>query len=410
LKVLTLTTLFPNNRFPLHGLFVKARMEEVAKLCALEVVSPVPFFPPLRVSERYYNYSQVAREEWIGGMRVHHPRFFLLPKVGKGLDGLLLFLSIYPAVKRLHQRFPFDLLDVHFAYPDGYAGYLLARALRKPYTVTIRGSDVNLLPQHPVRRRLIHRALSNANRVIAVCQALKDAVVALDVPEENVTVVSNGVDLAKFFPIGKEEARKKANLPMDRRIILSVGHLCELKGFHLLVDAMETLLRKVGRDLLLVIVGGNSHEGDFLTYLKDRVTQRGLENHVLLVGPKPPEELHAWYSATDLFCLASSREGLPNVCFESLACGVPVVATRVGGVPEVICSPDYGLLVDERTPEALAAGIERGLARQWDSQKMVDYARQHTWANVARKVLSVFEAVCQTAAIRRQDACATNRP
>ncbi len=397
LKVLTLTTLFPNNRFPLHGLFVQARMEEVAKLCQLEVVSPVPFFPPLRVNERYYNYSQVAREEWIGGMRVHHPRFFLLPKVGKGLDGLLLFLSIYPAVKRLHQRFSFDLLDVHFAYPDGYAGYLLARALKKPYTVTIRGSDVNLFPQHPVRRRLIHRALSNANRVIAVCQALKDAAVAIDVPADNIVVVPNGVDLAKFFPMNKLEARRAIDLPMDRRIVLSVGHLCERKGFHLLIEAMPTLLRKVGHDLLLVIVGGNVFEGDFLTYLKDKVAQFGLGNHVLLAGPKPPEELHVWYSAADLFCLASSREGWPNVCFESLACGVPVVATKIWGTPEVICSPDYGLLVDERTPEALAVGIERGLKSEWNPQKMIDYARQNTWANVAQKVLNVFESVCQTA-------------
>jgi len=410
LKVLTLTTLFPNNRFPLHGLFVKARMEEVAKGCALEVVAPVPFFPPLRVSERYYNYSQVVREEWIGGMRVHHPRFLLLPKVGKGLDGLLLFLGIYPAVKRLHQRFPFDLLDVHFAYPDGYAGYLIARALKKPYTVTIRGTDVNLFPQHPVRRRLIHRALSNADRVIAVCQALKEAAVALGVPAGNIVVVPNGVDLAKFFPMNRQEARRAVDLPMDRRIVLSVGHLCERKGFHLLIEAMPTLLRNVGSDLLLVIVGGNVFEGDFLTYLKRKVAQGGLENHVLLAGPKPPEELRVWYSAADLFCLASSREGWPNVCFEALACGVPVVATNIWGTPEVICSPDYGLLVDERTPQALAAGIERGLARPWDSQKMIDYARQHTWANVARKVLSVFEAVGQTAALRRQDARAANRP
>ncbi|MCS6860425.1 MAG: glycosyltransferase family 4 protein [Abditibacteriales bacterium] len=396
MKVLTLTTLFPNHRFPLHGLFVKARMEEVAKLCEVEVVAPVPFFPPLRVSERYYNYSQVVREEWMGGMRVYHPRFFLLPKVGKGLDGLLLFLSIYPAVKKLYRRFPFDLLDVHFAYPDGYAGYLLARALKKPYTVTIRGSDVNLFPQYPVRRQLIRRALSNANRVIAVCQALKDAAVALDVPADHIVVVPNGVDLTRFFPVNKQEARRTVNLPPERRIILSVGHLCERKGFHLLIEAMPTLLQKVGHDLLLVIVGGNVFEGDFLTFLKNKVAELRLDDHVLLVGPKSPEELRFWYSAADLFCLASSREGWPNVCFESLACGVPVVATNIWGTPEVICSPDYGLLVDERTPKALAAGIERGLQTTWDARKMIDYARQHTWANVARQVLSVFESVCQT--------------
>jgi glycosyltransferase involved in cell wall biosynthesis len=331
----------------------------------------------------------------MGRMRVCHPRFCLLPKVGKGLDGLMMFLGIYPAVKRLHRRFSFDLLDVHWAYPDGYAGYLLARALKKPYTVTIRGTDVNLFPQHPVRRRLIHRALSHANRVIAVCQALKDAAVEIGVPEETIIVIPNGVDLTKFFPLKREDARRQLNLPLDRRIVLSVGHLCERKGFHLLVDAMNDLIKRVGDDLLLVIVGGNVHEGDIYSMLKDRIAQRGLENHVLLAGAKPPEELHQWYSAADLFCLASSREGWPNVCFESLACGVPVVATPIWGTPEVICSPDYGLLVDERTSESLADGIERGLRRQWDSEQMIAYARQNTWQNVAQKVMDVFESVCE---------------
>jgi len=399
LKVLTFTTLFPNHRFPLHGLFVQARMEEVAKLCRLEVVAPVPWFPPLRFGERYYNYSQVAREEWIGRLPVYHPRFFLLPKVGKELDGLLLFLGAYRAVKKLQQRFSFDIVDVHYAYPDGYAGYLLARALGKPYTITVRGTDVNLLVQYPLRRRLILTALSKADRVIAVCQALKEAAVRIGVPEEKISVIPNGVDVTKFFPVDRREARKLADLPLDRRIILSVGHLCERKGFHLLIDGMRELIKRVGPNLLLVIVGGNAHEGDFKAYLQERIARQGLENHVVLAGPKPPEELRIWYSAADLFCLASSREGWPNVCFESLACGVPVIATPVWGTPEVICSPDYGLLVGERSVTALVAGIEQGLKREWDSEKMVAYARQNTWQGVAEKVIKVFESVHQKQAL-----------
>jgi glycosyltransferase involved in cell wall biosynthesis len=218
----------------------------------------------------------------------------------------------------------------------------------------------------------------------------------LGIPKEKITVIPNGVDLFRFFPVNKQEARKIANLPLDRRIILSVGHLCERKGFHLLIDAMKELIKRGEKDLLLVIVGGNTHEGDFRKYLEERIIRQGLENHVLLAGPKPPDELRIWYSAADLFCLASSREGWPNVCFESLACGVPVIATRVWGTPEVICSPDYGLLVEERSVEALTAKIEQGLKTEWDSEKMVAYARQNTWQGVAGKVLEVFESVSKS--------------
>lgn len=396
LKILTFTTLFPNHCFPLHGLFVKARMKEVAKLCELKVVAPVPWFPPFPFMKQYYPYSQVQREEWMENLHVSHPRFFLFPEVGKILDGLWIFLGAYGTIKKLQRRFPFDLIDAHYAYPDGYAGYLLARAFNKPYTITIRGSDINLLPRYPLRRRLIQKTLLKAGRIIAVCQALKEASIQLGIPKEKITVIPNGVDLFRFFPVNKQEARKVANLPLDRRIILSVGHLCERKGFHLLIDAMKELIKKGEEDLLLVIVGGNTHEGDFRKYLEERTIRQGLENHVLLAGPKPPDELRIWYSAADLFCLASSREGWPNVCFESLACGVPVIATRVWGTPEVICSPDYGLLVEERSVEALAAKIEQGLKTEWDSEKMVAYARQNTWQGVAGKVLEVFESVSKS--------------
>lgn len=393
MKVLTFTTLFPNNRFPLHGLFVKERMQEVAKLCDLEVVAPVPWFPPLRLQERYYNYSQVVPEEYIDNLRINHPRFFVFPKLGKALDGLWLFLGAYRVAKQLRSRFPFDLIDAHFAYPDGYAGYLLARAFRKPYTITIRGSDINHLTHYPLRRRLICNALLKANRVISVSQALKEVAVRIGVPEENIIVIPNGVDLAKFFSMDKQEARKMANLPIDRRIILSVGHLCELKGFHLLIDGMRDLLKKIGQDLLLIIVGGNSIEGDFRAYLQQRIVRQGLENHVILAGPKSHNELRIWYNAADLFCLASSREGWPNVCFESLACGVPVITTRVGGTPEIICSSDYGILVNERSAEALTAGLQQGLKTEWNPEKMIAYARQNTWQSVARKVMNVFDSI-----------------
>ncbi|HWP47806.1 MAG TPA: glycosyltransferase family 4 protein [Candidatus Limnocylindrales bacterium] len=395
MRILTFTTLFPSYGSPLHGLFVKARMEAVAEYCQVEVVAPIPWFSSLRPSRSYGPSSEVRYKEWIGKLQVYHPPFFFIPKIGKGLDGWGLFLSAYAACKKLQRYFPFDLLDVHYAYPDGYAGYLMSRAFNKPYTVTIRGSDINVLAQDPLRRRLIYKALSRANRVIAVSRSLKEATVRLGVPEENITVIPNGVDLATFFPMDRRVARKTLHLPTDKKILLSVGRLTELKGFHLLIEAMGSLVKRFGEDLLLVIVGGEAERGNFRAYLEKRITEQGLERYVLLAGSRPPHELRVWYNAADLFCLVSSREGCPNVCLEALACGVPVVATRVGGIPEIICAPDYGLLIPEREVEAIAAGIGQGLKTKWDTEKIVLYARQQSWARKAKKVVEVFEAICR---------------
>lgn len=368
-------------------------MEAVAEHCQVEVVVPILWFPSLHLWGSYNRSSKY--EEWIDKLHVYHPPFFFIPKVGKVLDGWWLFLSAYTTCRKLQRYFPFDLLDVHSAYPDGYAGYLMVQAFHKPYTVTLRGSDINVLAQGPLRRRLIYKVLSRANRVIAVSQPLKEGAICLGVPEAHITVIPNGVDLVTFFTMDRREARETLHLPPDKKIILSVGRLTELKGFHLLIDAMVSLIKRLGEDLLLVIVGEDSQNGKFRAYLEKRITGQGLEPYVLLAGPKLPHELRVWYNAADVFCLASSREGCPNVCLEALACGVSVVATRMGEIPEIICSPKYGLLILERKVEAIAAGIEQGFTTQWDSEKVVRYAWQHSWPRKAKKVVEVFEAICR---------------
>jgi glycosyltransferase involved in cell wall biosynthesis len=106
--------------------------------------------------------------------------------------------------------------------------------------------------------------------------------------------------------------------------------------------------------------------------------------------------LRDWYSAADVYCLASETEGWPNVLLESLACGTPVVATNTWGTPEIICSEDYGLLV-ERSAASIAHGLQTALAKEWNCQAMIAYAATHTWQNVAKKVVENFASALKLA-------------
>ncbi len=388
MKVLVFTSLYPNNVWPHHGVFVKERMATFAKQtgCPVKVVAPVPYYPSIKFGLRRA-YSQIAHQETRDGLEVYHPRFFMTPKVGMSTYGVLLFLSVLPLVRRIQRSFDFDLIDAHFVYPEGLAAVLLGRYFGKPVVISARGTDINLYRSFPIIRRMLQYSLRKADRVVAVCQALKDAMVELGIAGEKIAVIPNGVDAGKFFPFPKENARQKLGLP-HRKIILSVGGLVPRKGFHVLIKALSLLVNEEGRkDLYLVIAG----EGPFRRELEQLVSSLGLKEHVRMAGDVAHENLYLWYNAADLFCLASDREGWPNVLLESLACGTPVVATSVWGIPDVISSEEYGLLT-ERDEKKMAATIMRALRTSWNTEAIVAYARRHAWAYVADSVLQTFQS------------------
>lgn len=394
MKVLVFTALYPNNIWPNQGVFVKERMTEFAKQegCSARVIAPVPYFPPLRINERW-SFSQVRREEIIDGVQVFHPRYLMIPKVGMAIHGLMMFLSVLPAVRRIRREFDFDLIDGHYVYPDGFAAVYLGRILKKPVVLSARGSDISLFPGFPVIRNLVRHTLFKADKVIAVSQALKREMKQLGVAEEKIVIIPNGVDARKFYPVPKESARRKLGLPHGK-MILSVGNLTPNKGFVLLLKALKILVENFKEKRLYLIIVG---EGVLRNDLERMVSSLGLGEHVRLVGTISHRELLLWYSAADVFCLASKREGWPNVLLESMACGTPVVATSKWGVPEIVKSDKVGFLT-ERSATEIAETLWKALRKPWRSDDIVHFARQHTWDGAARSVRQVFESVLDQSA------------
>jgi glycosyltransferase involved in cell wall biosynthesis len=317
---------------------------------------------------------------------IHHPPFFCIPRHFKQLDGMLYAASLLPFLVRLRQQFPFDVIDVQFDYPDGVGGVLLAKLLRCPVTVTLRGSIVRLAG-YPLHRPQLRWALRAADRVVSVSRSLKETAMGIGVPGEHIRVISNGVDTERFFPTSRVSMREALGLPLDRRIVLSIGGLNEGKGHHHVIEILPALLAQ-HPDLLYVIVGGGQPGNTYRPVLERMIRERRLESDVLLAGERTHDEIPRWMGAADVFCLATRSEGWANVLLEALACGRPVVSTRVGGNAEIVTGEHLGLLVPYGDGPSLERSLLGALGRRWDPEALAAHARRHSWDATADQVLA----------------------
>ncbi|MCF8107523.1 MAG: glycosyltransferase [Desulfohalobiaceae bacterium] len=386
MNILVFTTVYPNQAQPGLGVFVRERMKRVAARHQMEVIAPVPWFPLARVLKAGYR-PRVPRLEEQDGIRVHHPRFFSVPGLFKCLDGLFVFLSVLITVLRLRKSFPFELIDAHFAYPDGLAAILLGKVLHVPVTVTLRGTIVPL-SAYLLRRFQIRWVLKQADRVIAVSGSLKAKALEIG-PQRDIRVIPNGVDTDRFYPVPPQEARQELGLDQQARILVSVGGLVRRKGFHRVLEVLPDLVESHA-DLQYVIIGGPSVEGDIGPELEDQANRLGLNGRVRFTGPLPPDQVRTWLNAADLFCLGTSNEGWANVLMESLACGTPVVATDVGGNAEIVSRQELGIIVPFGDSAKLRQALIDCLSSKWDHEAILAHSRSRSWEKVADEVVEVL--------------------
>ena len=391
MRILLFSSLFPNAAQPNLGLFVETRLRQTMQRSDLQahVVAPIPWFP--FSSPRFGSYAKFAQapaSEVRDGLRIEHPRYFVIPKVGMSLTPRLMYRGALRTVMRLCAEQSFDLIDAHYFYPDGVAAAMLAKRLKLPLVITGRGTDLNVIPDYPRPRAMIRAAASQAAELVTVSQALKDRLVSLGVAETKVTVLRNGVDLERFQPLDRESCRRSLGLPGP--LILSVGNLVALKGHDLVIRALQHL---PGLHLAIVGSGPLRHE------LESLVAELNLAERVHLVGQVPQAELKTYYSAADALVLASSREGWANVLLESMACGTPVAATPVSGTPELITDSAAGRIIEQRSVEAIAETLKALLSSPPTRAETRAFAERFSWDEVAAGQLSVFRRAVQ----RRSD-------
>jgi len=383
-RVLSICTVFPNPAEEDLGLFIRNRLQHTAALLPIRVVAPVPVIDYAKRNARHGSIPTCRRDQTL---EVDYPRW-LYPPGGSSINAFFLAGRLLPYLRRLRREYPFQVVDAHFGYPEGIAAGLLGAALSCPFTITLRGNET-MHARSSSKRRWMSWALRRAARVITVSGSLRNFAIALGAESARLRTIPNGVDATVFFPRPRLETRKRLAIPVDRPVILSVGYLIERKGHHRVIQALSHL-RCEGSKAELWIVGGPGREGNFAAEIHSAVKETGMEGAVHFVGVLKPPVLAEYMSAADVFCLASSREGWPNVVHEALSCGVPAVASDVGGVREMIPSADYGLVVPAADQASLTAALREALRIEWDRARIADWGQSRSWIVVAAETAAVL--------------------
>jgi teichuronic acid biosynthesis glycosyltransferase TuaC len=381
-QILTFTNLFPSNRRPLHGCFVKDRMERVAKHSGLDwqVLCPVPRVPLLlrrvlgRADDRVLAAEPVR--ESVDGIIVHHVHYFHLPGVSLRRQARRIAKACLPKVRELSADRR-TVLDAHYLYPDGVAAMMIAKELSLPCVLTARGTDVNVLAEQPEVREQMVDAFGEAAAMFAVSDALRGRFEDI-VGDGKVETARNGVDLELFRPGDRDAARLRLGLPLDCDLVLGVGRLIGGKGFHHAAQALAA--RNDGSRLVLVGEGPD----------RERIAGLLPADRVHFLGSLDRAAVASAYQACDVFVLPSYREGWPNVVTEALACGRPVVASAVGGIPEILADPGVSRLVPAGDVEALGTAIADFLASPPDPVQARALADRYSWSATVVKLSDLF--------------------
>jgi glycosyltransferase involved in cell wall biosynthesis len=389
IRLLTLTTLFPNACEPRRGIFVANRLAHLCSNRRIEarVVAAIPWFPGA-----FRGLRRVPPAETMMGIPVRHPRYLNIPKLGMRAQPAFLARAILRDLARAGVGpDDFDVVDAHYFYPDGVAAAAVARALDLPLVITARGSDINLIGEIAFARRRIVAAAGIARGLIAVSRALATRMEAMGMPAGRIHVLRNGVDTRMFHPAPRGDARRAIGIDENGAWVLGVGNLVPEKGFDLLVHAIAHL-----PDARLLLVG-NGPLRDELRHLAKAAAPGRVEfrNNV------PQTELRYHYAACDVLAVPSLREGWPNVILEAIACGTPVVASAVGGIPEILPPGAPGIVLSSRDPLAWAEALRAALDARHEPGDVHRYAQQFGWDDVVAAQSALYERVAHTPASRR---------
>jgi hypothetical protein len=302
--------------------------------------------------------------------------------------GAFYYLGCLRAVRRLVRDRGIQMIHAHAILPDGFAAVLLGQTLNLPVVCTVHGSDINIYPfRNRCTRQATIWALRRVDRLITVSRRLRENVVTLAGPLD-AEVVHNGADPTRFAPIPKRDCRSRLNLPLEKKIVLFVGNLFSVKGVEYLLKAFAKL--ELFNTTLYVVGDGVLREP-----LCSLAANLGIQQSTVFVGQKPHEEIPLWLSAADCLVMPSLSEGLPTLLAEAILCRVPIVATEVGGIPEILSQGDNAVLVRPKDSVALADAIRAQLAADRRSFGAVDQAEASaraklTWEANAEKTLAVY--------------------
>lgn len=377
LRILVVSHLYPNNVDPVRGIFVHNHLNRLAE-CGVEilVVSPVLWSPPIisHLKTTWRNYFKIARKAQIGRFEVEYPRYFRPPGQLWYLpfEGMACYLGIKNVIRDTYRRFPFDIIYSNALIPAGYAGCLMARKLGLPSVCYVGESYLERLYFGKFTKKKLGDVITNSTRIVSASSNLRDKVLGIANPKESVEVIYRGTDTQLFKPLDVDlEFKRKLSLPDDCLVILFVGWLVKRKGVSDLLNAFGIIAAKLPQAYLLIVGDGPEREN-----LEALSRIMGIEKRVIFAGLVKNEEMPSYYNITDVMAFPSYGEGLPNAVVEAVSCGKPVVATNVGGIPEVIITDVNGFLIPVGDIRMLSLNLVRILTDSALRKKMGQMSRK----------------------------------
>jgi glycosyltransferase involved in cell wall biosynthesis len=382
-KILFVSNLFPDTSQPIFGLDNARLLHHLTGRCEIRVVAlrPVPWLLPFLKSRNI----QPRPEDQI--FQPIYPPAPYIPKIGSRWNHRLMAGSLRPVLQQVRREFRFDAVLVSWIYPDGCAVSELAASEKFPFIAIAQGSDAHQYLQMPIRRRAIVTAMNRASAVVARSREITHNLSAAGVATAKLHAINNGVDFALYRPADKRSARIELGLPLEDPVILYVGNFLSIKNPLLAVAAHDQLSQSSAPTARLVMLG----DGSLLKPARQQADRGRNGERVELLGRRPAAQVARYMQAADVLCVPSHNEGVPNVVLEAFACGLPVVATRVGGIPEILCHEFLGRLVAPASVSALATTLAKTLAQSADRERIVQYAQQFPWERTAQAYFDLLQ-------------------
>ena len=385
MRIAIVTPVFPNGAETYGGSPLYRTVLALQRLANVEVFCPRLRYPSWRfLQPRNWVYRRVDPSFSPPNVTVHYVEYQALPLVTRPFTGLLCARSLRPALVKYRPEIIIAFCGI---YPEGWAAARIGTSLGIPTILGTRGSDLLRIPERKTLKK-INATLAGAAFVLTVSEHMRKIAMERGVRSERVRTVHNGIDRSIFYPSDRAKARAELGIAPDAELLLFIGRFIPEKGVPELLDAVLRLVPSHPR-IELACIGDDLMGGT----LQRQEALASLNGRVRFLGILKAQEVARWLAAADVFCLPSHSEGCPNVVLEALACGRPVVATTVGGIPELVDS-SCGILVPPRAPEQLALALAETLTRPWDAAAITArFAR--SWDDVARETFEVCQNVLQ---------------
>ncbi len=379
-RIAVVTRYFPSSGEPAQGRSLYETLRVLGHRADVRVFYPNAAYPRI-LQPRSRTYAKLDPAFRLPDVSVDYFDYPALPLVSRPFNGWLAAHTLLPHVRAFRP----DVVFGCFLYPEGYAALRIGRALRVPVAVMSIGSDLNRIGDF-LSARYTHTVLREADSIVTVCDDLRKTAVAKGAPAAKSRAILNGCDLQIFRPQDRNQARARLQIDASAEVVVYVGRMDLKKGLRELVEAAAALHSNRPR-LHCYLVGRGSDR----SAVEDAIRTHDAGAFVHLIPGCAFEEVATWMAAADMVTLPSYMEGCPNVILEALASGRPVVATNVGGIPEIL--DDFcGRLVPPRDPAKLAEGLASVLDAQWD-QKAICARGSRSWTAPAAELLQVFEAL-----------------